>query len=152
MQIVSNSTGLLADLTVQSAPDGRDYCVVVIKGTFQTSGDGKLTLAHHQLPLTAVDLHEGEPRGSALVLESDFALEKPLTDVVVLGRAVVPEGRAVTEMVVRLEIAGQVKEAVVVGDRRAVRLRRGESLPPADPDASFGGDRGSPPWPRPIAG
>ncbi len=63
MQIVSNSTGLLADLTVQTAPDGRDNCVVVIKGTFQMSGDGKLTLAQQQLPLTAVDLHEGEPGG-----------------------------------------------------------------------------------------
>lgn len=50
MQISENTTGMLAGLTVFTDKDGRDHCVVVVKGTFNVCKDGKVTLADEQLP------------------------------------------------------------------------------------------------------
>lgn len=147
MQIVSNTTGMVADLCVQTDVDARDHCVVVVKGTFRTDDRGRLQLADEQRPLCFTDEHHGDPESSSVRYEGEFARVKPLTDVVVVGKAVAPGGRPVPELTVRLEVAGRAKDAVAVGERRWVRALGGlvasEPVPfvemPLTFDRAFGG-------------
>lgn len=136
-----------ADLCVQTDADARDHCVVVVKGTFEADVKGNLSLAREQRPLVATDEHYGDPETSCVRYEGDFARHKPLTDVVVVGKAVAPGGRPVTELLVRLEIAGRSKDVLVVGERRWVRALGGLVSSPPVPfmempltfDRAFGG-------------
>lgn len=117
MQITANTTGMLAELTVATDKDARDHCVVAIKGTFQTNSRGELTLAEEQQPLVTVDEHYGDPTTTSVRYECDFALEKPCTDVIVVGKAVAPNGQRVKKLAVRLEVQGRGKELTVYGER-----------------------------------
>lgn len=117
MQVNTNTTGMLAGLTVASDKDGRDHCVVVVKGTFAIADDGSTRLADEQAPLVYADEHHGDPGTTAVRYECDFALRKPLTDILVNGSAFAPGGKAVDRLAVGLEIAGGRKELVVIGDR-----------------------------------
>lgn len=118
MQITSNTTGMLAGFAVAADPEARDHCVVVIKGTFQADERGEPHLCAEQQPLVMTDEHYGDPATTSMRYECDFALVKPRTDVIVVGKAVAPRGRAVTSLPVRLEVQGRVKELVVHGDRQ----------------------------------
>jgi hypothetical protein len=147
VQISSNTTGMQAGLFVTADREARDHCVVVVKGTFQTSVTGQMTLAGEQRPLVATDEHHGAPETSCVRYECDFVLEKPLTDVVVVGKAVAPGGRPVSQLNVCLQVQGRSKEALVFGERRWVRVLGGMTATPAAPftempltfDRAFGG-------------
>lgn len=110
-----------AGLTLVADPRARDWCVVVVKGTFKTDDQGVLRLAAEQQPMVTTDEHYGDPETSPVRYEQDFALEKPRTDVLVVGKAVAPGGKPVPRLSVRLELSGRSKDVVVVGDRRWVR-------------------------------
>ncbi len=125
MQISRNTTGMQAGLFVTADKQARDHCVVVVKGTFRTCATGEMTLASEQRPLLTVDEHYGAAETSCIRYECDFVLEKPLTDVVVVGKAVAPGGQPVSQLTVGLEIQGRLKEARVFGDRRWVRALGG---------------------------
>src|SRR5262249_42537571 len=56
MQINTNTTGMEAGLTVATDKDGRDHCVVVVKGTFAVGPDGECRLAELQEPLVVADV------------------------------------------------------------------------------------------------
>src|SRR5262245_30666457 len=107
MQIVQNHLGMLAQLGVAADADARDHCVVVVKGTFQTNARGELRLAHEQQPILGADEHYGSPESTSIRYECEFALHKPFTDVVVVGKAVAPKGQPVSRIPVRLEIEAQ---------------------------------------------
>ena len=68
MQITANDTGMLADVCVTQDRDAHDLCVVVIKGTFDTDGDGTMTLAAEQHGLIYADEHYGDPESSCVPL------------------------------------------------------------------------------------
>ncbi len=147
MELRGNTTGLGADLCVQADKHGRDHCVVAVVGTYVAAHGGELQLAATQRPPTSCDTHHGAPESTAIAYEHDFALHKPATDVIVVGKAVVPGGQAVTELLVRLEVEGRSKDLVVVGDRQWIRA--GFELIPSAPvpftempltfDRAFGG-------------
>lgn len=117
MQITRNTIGLPAELTVVADKDARDYCVVVVKGTFSVAPDGTTQVASEQAPFVHADVHQGDPESTSIRSECDFALHKPMTDVLVVGQAMSPGGAPVTELVVGLEVEGRLKTAVVTGDR-----------------------------------
>lgn len=123
MQITRNSTGMCAELAVLVDKDAHDYCVVVIKGTFEADCDGNLSLAAEQQPFVYADEHFGDPQTTGIRLECDFAVYKPLTDVVVLGRAISPDHLAVRELPVRLEVDGRHKDVIVHGNSEPTWLR-----------------------------
>lgn len=125
MEITANTTGMLAELSVATDENAHDYCVVVVKGTFNTSASGQLTLAEVQSPLVTADEHFGAPESSSVRYECDFALEKPMTDVLVVGMAVAPGGKPVEQLPVRLDVNGRVKDLIVHGERRWVATRNG---------------------------
>ncbi|WP_170135507.1 DUF2169 family type VI secretion system accessory protein [Nannocystis exedens] len=137
---------MLAELCVATDRDARERCVVVVKGTFCADDRGALTLAEFQRSLVAADEHYGDPATTSVRHECDFALEKPATDVVVVGKAVAPGGRPVKKLPVRLEVQGRVKELMIHGERRwtsAMGIRAGDAVPfaelPITFDRAFGG-------------
>src|SRR6266542_6610715 len=93
MQITNNTTDMIAELTVPTDKDGRDHCVVVVKGTFSIGQDGKATLAKNQEPFVYADVHYGDPGTTSIKYECDFASFKPKTDVIVNGHAYSPTGK-----------------------------------------------------------
>ena len=52
MQITRNTTAMPAGVNAQTDADARQWCVVVVKGTFKTSPSGMLRLAREQRPTT----------------------------------------------------------------------------------------------------
>jgi hypothetical protein len=117
MQIGANTTGMLAGLTMFTDKDGRDWCVVVVKGTFTVAPDGSTRLAEKQAPLVYADEHYGDPAKTSIKYECDFAAFKPRADVLVVGHAVAPKGKKAEQMMVGLEVGPIKKEALVLGDR-----------------------------------
>jgi hypothetical protein len=147
VQITSNTTGMQAAVTLTADASARDFCLVVIKGTFIADESGGLSLAAQQLGLCTSDEHEGDPTRTPVRHECDFVLEKPRVDVLVIGKAIAPDGVAVRELPVRLELPGRIKDVVVHGERRWVRtlgeLRPSQAVPfvemPLTFDRAFGG-------------
>jgi hypothetical protein len=117
VQINTNTTGMPAGLTVATDKDGRDHCVVVVKGTFEVGADGNPRPAEDQEPLVFTDVHYGDPETSSLKYECEFAPFKPRADVIINGQAVSPNGKPLEELTVALEVGGARKEVRVVGDR-----------------------------------
>jgi hypothetical protein len=114
-----NATRMVAGYNMGLEPSGRELLVVVIKGTFELParrGD-PVRLADEQLPLVMADTFTGEPGFSAPVYEVDFAPRKPACDVLLVGHARVPEGRAATRLRVGLRVGPMEKVFDVVGDR-----------------------------------
>ena len=119
MQITTNTTGMPAGLTVAVDKEGRDFCVVVIKGTFSVSGNGdKPRLADEQVALVGADEFTGEPGFSAPLYECDFARCKPYCDVLLNGSAYAPDERPTERVTVSLRVGSVNKSFDVVGDRR----------------------------------
>jgi hypothetical protein len=117
MEIRINTTGMPADRAVATDKDGREHCVVVVKGTFEVGPDGEPRPADQQEPLVVTDVHHGDPAATSLKYECEFALFKPRADVLVNGQAHAPRGQPATEVIVALEVGGARKEVRVVGDR-----------------------------------
>lgn len=128
-------------------PEGRESCVVVVKGTFCTNAKGDLTLSSEQHPWVHADEHYGDPETTCIRYECDFAPEKPMAEVIVVGKAVPPNGSSARQLRVRLEVQEHAKEALVFGDRRWARYLGGltitDPLPfremPLTFDRAFGG-------------
>jgi len=127
--------------------EGRDYCIVVVKGTFAVNNDGKASLAEEQESLIYADVHYGDPGTTSIRYESDFAPVKPKADVLVNGYAYSPTGRPVTQMEVELSVGSVRKRVKVYGDRRWMKrlfwIRSSKPTPfvkmPLLYERSFGG-------------
>lgn len=118
MQITSNTTGMEAGINVAVDKEGRDFCVVVVKGTFTVSGNGdEPRLGEEQVQLVAADEFTGEPGFSAPRSECDFARFKPLCDVLLNGGAYAPDRRPTERVTVSLRVGPLNKSFDVVGNR-----------------------------------
>lgn len=95
-----------------------DYAVVVIKGSFDIAPDqSALILANEQLPVLFADQFNGKPGASSILYESDCALLKPATDVVVLGHARALDATPVTALNVNIRVGNIAITRRVFGDR-----------------------------------
>lgn len=113
---LENQTGALAQLLVVPDKDGYETLGVVVKATWRLDGE-RLVPAEEPVEITQADLYYGNENETSVRLESDLALYKPATDVVVLGHAYAPRGRAKeSKVAVRVGKAGL--EARVFGDRK----------------------------------
>jgi hypothetical protein len=117
MQISSNTTGMDAGLCVATDKEGRDSCVVVVKGTFAVAEDGEVALAEEQVPLVYADEHYGDPGETCIRYECDFAPFKPRCDVLLNGSAWAPRGRAAPRITVGLRVGSVDKSFDVIGER-----------------------------------
>ncbi|MDH3214218.1 MAG: DUF2169 domain-containing protein, partial [Myxococcales bacterium] len=105
---------------------GRDFATIAIKGTFDLPGSAAtplfLPMAEKQVPLVWADEFYGEPDSSSIKYESEVGPAKIGTDVVLVGHAYAPGGRATQEVDVTLD-AGPLSQTVrVFGDRRWSRM------------------------------
>jgi hypothetical protein len=113
-----NATRMVAGYTMGMDPDGREYLVVVVKGTFDIPTDGgEAKLSAEQQPLIAADTFTGEPGFSAPVYESEYCLTKPKCDVLVLGSAYAPVGKPATKVTCGFKLGNLSKVIEVYGDR-----------------------------------
>ena len=118
MQISSNTTSMEAGISVAVDKDGRDWCVVVVKGTFTIGNDGQADLAEEQEPLVYADVHHGDPGTTSMKYECDFAPFKPRADVIFNGHAYSSTGRPIQEVIVSLSVGALLKKHIkVIGDR-----------------------------------
>jgi hypothetical protein len=101
----SNHTPFPALAFESVMPDGAAFHTVVLRQTFELR-DGSLVLAQAQKPLATSDRFHDEPNQSSVTEESDLAPYKPLCDVVIVGTAHAPSGRAVPRFAVRARIIG----------------------------------------------
>ncbi|MDI1451638.1 DUF2169 domain-containing protein [Polyangium sp. 6x1] len=85
-------------------PEGRDVVVTIVKATFVVGERGELRPAEDPSPVRTSDVarEPDEPR-SSLLFPSDIGLEKPGTDVVVVGDAVAPRPVNVMDVVVQVK-------------------------------------------------
>lgn len=143
-----NATRMVAGFNVGMDTSGRELLVVVIKGTFVLPPSGGAVRLHEkQQPLVMADTFSGEPGLSAPVHEVDFAPRKHRCDVLLLGSAYAPGGRAVTRTQVGLTVGPMRKVLDVVGPRvwqaGVTGIRASEPAPftrlPISYDEAFGG-------------
>ena len=117
MQISTNTTGMQTGLSVVTDKEGRDYCVVVVKGTFTFDNNGRPILAEKQELLVYADVHYGDPAETSIKYECDFAPFKPRCDVLLNGSAYAPNGHSAERVTVGLQVGQMNKSFDVVGDR-----------------------------------
>lgn len=112
---LKNSTPFAPAIAVFPDKEGVDTLYVMVKATF-TLGP-KIAIAEVQVPPTAADEYWGEPGKSSLKYASEFHLGKPTTDVVLVGKAWAPGGKAAFEGAVMVSVAGRQQVVRIYGDR-----------------------------------
>lgn len=117
MQITENTTGMLAGIAPWTDKEGRDFVVVVVKGTFDILAAGGTRLAEEQEPFTYADAHHGDPGTTSIKYECDFAPMKPRADVILNAHAYSPSGEPVRSLLVGLSVNDFNKVIKVTGDR-----------------------------------
>jgi hypothetical protein len=112
---VANQTPFSAALSVFPDPAGVETAYAVVKATFRFGAQGP-ELAEQQLPLLAADVFWGDPVGTSLRAAGEFALLKPATDVLLVGRAIAPApGTRVADVSLRVGLVSRTVR--VFGDR-----------------------------------
>lgn len=90
---IENRTPFEVAVAPSQNKEGRDYAVVVVKGTFEIKKNAKsLPVAETQAPIAWGDEYYGEPGLSSVKYESDVFPSKKGTDVVLLGHAYAAKG------------------------------------------------------------
>ena len=115
----SNLTPFAAQSLLLADQQGRDMFTCVVKGTFQLElrGEGTLVaLADEQIPVCVDAIHYGDPASSSVKYESETALLKLGTDVVLIGHAHATGGRA-TYLDVSVSVGPARSIVRVFGDR-----------------------------------
>src|SRR5512134_3485256 len=115
MELV-NHTPFVADRVAHVDGHGCEVLVLILKCTYAIGSGGRLAPSDEQLPLWLADEFHGEPAASSVRYESDLAPVKPGTDVVLIGHAYAPGGRAARTQV-SLRVGGLHHVIAVVGDR-----------------------------------
>jgi hypothetical protein len=98
----------------------RPIFAVLVKRTYDIRPGGRVTRAEKSRPLASVDqyYHDGDPEWATVKYETDLAAFKPATDVVIIGKAFAPGGKAVPQLEVIVEVGEHRKRVRVSGDRR----------------------------------
>ena len=112
---LQNETPFKAAIAVLPDRTGIDTVYVTVKATVTLRP--RLALAAEQVPPTLADQYHGDPAASSLRAAADLHLGKPGTDVLLIGSARAPEGRAVARTLVAIAVAGRQKRIHVSGNR-----------------------------------
>lgn len=112
---LKNQTPFKASLMLLPDRSGVDCVVTVVKATF-TIGD-RLEIASDQVDLVLADEYFGEPATSSVRVPTDVSLEKPGTDVLVLGHAWAPDGGLTWQVDASVSVGVLAKSIRVFGDR-----------------------------------
>ncbi len=105
---------------------GQSLLAVITKQTFDINDGGCLERAERDAPLREADEYygEGDPETCSVRYEADLAPFKIGTDVIVIGSAHAPDGKAIRQLEVAVDVGTQRKLIRVFGDRHC-RFREG---------------------------
>ncbi len=119
MQILKD-TPMKAGIMLGVDKDGADVVVLAVKGAFNIPLDGSIPqLAAEQAVLLSSDEYYGDPATTSIKYAYDFALRKPMTDVVLVGSACAPPGTRTRAVRVSMKVGDVIDKTIqVVGDRR----------------------------------
>ncbi len=122
-----NQMGYRHEFSVSADTTGREWVVVVVKGTFDfpATPGGLVQRSAEQVPLVFADTQTGEPGYSATLWETDFAFRKPRCDVIANGCAYAPGARPAERVPVGIKVGNWSKLFEVVGHRRMALNRPG---------------------------
>nr|WP_246356683.1 DUF2169 domain-containing protein [Pyxidicoccus fallax] len=135
---------------------GADVLTLVVKATFVLHASGVVEPLQPPPPVNPEPAFHGTPGSSSLKYESEAVFTKTATDVVLLGHAHSPGGRA-TEVTVSLRIGSLTKRVLVLGSRVWSRILGSATISPPLPferipltyERAYGGwDRSNPDLPE----
>jgi len=112
---------------------GRDFGVLVLRGTFDIVPGAALRPNPKQEPIVLSDVWHGEPNASSVRMESDLAPFKPRADIFVNAVAHAPGGRALPSWPVRVRVGAVEKALRVTGPRAWVRQGHAWTLEEPEP-------------------
>lgn len=110
-----NQTPFVAELSLLNNEHGDETAYAIVKATFQWHE--RWALADEQLPIWAADIYYDEPDNSSLRYPGEFHLGKLGTDILVEGDACAPEGKAVRQLPVDIQVGELRRRLQVFGDR-----------------------------------
>ena len=99
--------------------EGREVLTNVVKGTFSLSGTRPLRIADEQSPISMADEYWGDPGCSPIKYESDLAVFKPFSDLILVGSACHSGGEKFRKMEVAFG-CGQTRKRATVEHPEAV--------------------------------
>jgi len=112
---LKNSTPFAASMALFPDENAIDTLYLIVKASFKIGQHWVLSDKQH--PPIVKDIYWGEPNQSSLKYASDFHIGKPTTDIVMIGNAVAPNDKEVSQLDVSLSV-GQVSKTIrVFGDR-----------------------------------
>lgn len=91
----------------------REVITNIVKGTFSIHGNRALKIADEQAPIVAADEFWGDPGSSPVRHESDLAVYKPFTDLVLIGYARDYRGRKIAASEVTFGGGSRKKTAAI---------------------------------------
>jgi hypothetical protein len=133
---LKNTTGFAATFFLSPDPDGIDTLYAIVKGSFdlpRVATDRAPAPSRVQRPIAAAAQYHDDPLTSSARVPSDVGLQKPGTDVLLVGSAHAPRGAPTHAMTVSLAV-GPVRKAVrVIGDRWWVDTPLGARISEPEP-------------------
>lgn len=98
--------------------EGREFGVIIVKGTFEIGEDGRLAVAEEQAAMMFDDVYHDESKDSSLWHPVDLAPRKPTADIIVNAVARAPGGHPLPSWGCGISVAGP--EGVLVEKRLRV--------------------------------
>ena len=112
----------LSKIIPGNAPDGNPILSVIGKKTYRFA-NGQIAVEDDQEQIPLIEADEfwgaGKPQSDAMKLESDLVAYKPMTDVILIGKAHSAKAAKVAFLDVGIQIGGSRKIARVFGNRKA---------------------------------
>ncbi|MDX8350499.1 DUF2169 domain-containing protein [Cognatiyoonia sp. IB215446] len=117
MWLLENETPFAAERTWTRDEKGAEFWLVALRACFEIDPNGQQRAAAEQTEVKRFPEFAGDPMTSGLRSDSDFALSKTVTDILVEGSAVSANGEPVRDMQIRFKVADVDKTLKVVGHR-----------------------------------
>lgn len=112
-----NNSRFDACLQCQLDKSGAETPFIAVKGTFVIEEDTVPRISESPEELKFADEYYGKPGDSSVKFESDLAVFKPSTDIVMIGHAYAPNGKPTQYVDVSLSVGTVSKTVRVFGDR-----------------------------------
>lgn len=131
---IDNQTPFAAQRAGTRDRQGRELWQVAVKASYRFDPAGRVRVAEQQAPVHLAGVYRDPDKDSSLRHESDFALEKAGSDILLDASAWAPAGRAVTSLEVGFALGPLIKRLRVTGQRH---WRRGAFSMVADKPQPF---------------
>ena len=133
MWLLNNETPFSAERTWVRDERGAEFWLVAIRAAFSIDPDGRQAPACKQTDVQRAPAFAGDPMKTGLLTDSDFALHKDGTDILIAGQAYAEGGRPAVSARVRMKIAEIDKTIIVHGERRLYKGGLGLGITKAQP-------------------